>query len=234
MSKLSKPTSNFVFKHVSVEIMYKTILQLKNSNCLDVYGISSYILKYSASFICEPLTHIFNCCLDTAIFPAALKFSKVIPIFKKGNNLEFTNYRPISIIPTVSKVFEILLKNQITAYFEHNYLFSNRQFGFRAKHSTINAVISLVKHCLDELENGKLVHNRFYDLTRAFDTVPHDVLIQKRSFYGFNDISKNLMKSYLNHRYQSVLYNNSMSKYMLINTVSRKVLFLGHCCLLFM
>lgn len=175
-------------------------------------------MKYAADFVCEPLTHIFNCCFDDATFPEAFKFSKVVPIFKKNNNLEYKNYRPICIIPTISNVFEKIIKKQVTAYFERNKLFTSRQFGFRSNHSTVDAVVSLVGHCLDEIENGNSVCNRFFDLSRAFDTVSHDVLLHKLKFYGFNNIGVNLIKSYLFGRYQSVFYNNCSSNFMLCKT----------------
>ena len=114
---MTKTSLNFGFCSVSVEDVYSTILDLSNSSSLDVYGVNSRILKAAASVVCEPLTHIFNCCLDSGQFPDSFKVVKVIPVFKKGNRQEMDNYRPISIIPVISKVFEILLNKQIYHYF---------------------------------------------------------------------------------------------------------------------
>ena len=114
---MTKPDSTFAFKEFSVEDVYKTILELNNSPCLDVYGINARIIKLASPYICEPLTHIFNSCLNVNVFPKLFKYTKVIPIFKKGDKDDYDNYRPISIIPIVSKVFEVLLNKQIVNYF---------------------------------------------------------------------------------------------------------------------
>ena len=106
-----------------------------------------------------------------SLFPAAFKYVKIIPVFKKGSKLDLNNYRPISIIPAMSKVFESLLNRQIYDYFEENSLFSKTQFGFRSSHCTIDAVKSLITRCFDSLESGKFVSSRFFDLSKAFDTV---------------------------------------------------------------
>lgn len=213
LDKLTKPSIEFNFMYVSVEDVYSAILNLTNSSCYDVYGINSQILKLAAPFVSECLTHIFNKCLDSCIFPDNFKFVKVIPVFKTGNKTEYANYRPISIIPTVSKVFEILLNKQITKYFEDNKLFSECQFGFRTTRSTIDAVVQFIKRCHEGLEKGERVCSRFFDLTKAFDTVSHSILLQKLKFYGFSNNSIKFLESYLTSRYQLVDVNNTRSNF---------------------
>ena len=127
---------------------------------------------------------------------------------KKGDKLDFANYRPISITPTVSKVLEILLNNQICKYFEENSLFTNCQFDFRNSYSTVDAVVSFIKRSFCELEKGHYVSSRFFDLTKAFDSVSHDILLHKIKFYGFDDVSVKFINSYLSDRYQHVYIND--------------------------
>ena len=113
LTNLHKTCHNFKFCHIKVEDVYSTILKLNNSTCLDVFGLNSKILKIASMFICEPLAHIFNVCIDKCDFPEVFKYAKVIPMYKKGDKSDYGNYRPICILPIVSKVFEILLKQQI-------------------------------------------------------------------------------------------------------------------------
>lgn len=216
MNNLIKPKTTFGFKHFSVEDVFSVIINLKNSSCLDVYSLNSKILKYAGAFICEPLAHIFNYCIDYGIFPSTFKLVKVIPVYKKGDKSEYSNYRPISIVPILSKVFEILLNKQILTYFEGNSLFTSSQYGFRKGHSTVEVVLDFTKRCVQGLENCDLVISRFFDLTKAFDTISHDLLMQKLAFYGFSNSSINLLYSYLSDRHQSVYLNNTNSTYKLV------------------
>jgi hypothetical protein len=103
------------------------ILALSSSNAKDVYHINSKIIKTLVNVIYIPLTKIFNKCIAENVFPNVLKISKVIPLFKKGDKDNMNNYRPISIVPTFSKVFEYLLKKHITKFFDNNNLFSKSQ-----------------------------------------------------------------------------------------------------------
>ena len=100
--------------------------------------------------------------------PSVLKNVKVLPIFKKGNKLDYTNYRPISIVPVISKTFEIILNRQIVKYFEDNMLFSESQFGFRCGSNTTCALSAFIKNCLDEVEKGNIVISRFFLYVESF------------------------------------------------------------------
>ena len=123
------------------------------------------------------------------------------------------NYRPVAIIPAFAKVFERLLNDDLIKYFENNNYFSDSQFGFPKTRSTIDAVTSLIGGCLCELEGGNLTHCKCYDLSRAFDTVSHDILVEKLRFYGFSCKAYDLVKSYLSERSQYVSYGGNYSKF---------------------
>ena len=213
---LTKPDSKFSFLHFTVEDVYSAILSLNNSQCLDVYSMNAKILKAASVFICEPLAHIFNSCIDSKLFPDAFKHIKIIPVFKKGNKFDYGNYRPICIIPTVSKIFEILINKQIYRYFEDNKLFTKNQFGFRICHNTVDAVMSFIKRSLDGIENKCSVSSYFFDFTKAFDTVSHSTLLHKLRFYGFDYNSVELLSSYLNDRYHTVTFKGISSQFKLM------------------
>lgn len=206
----------FTFRHVSVEEVFIKINKLSNSRSFDASYVNSCILKISNVYIVEVLTYLFNRCISEGLFPKCLKISKIVPVFKKGLKTEYKNYRPIAIIDTVSKVFESLLHDQMIMFFERNCLFSSSQFGFRKGHSTIEAVMKFVNNCLFNLEKSEHVDCRLYDLTKAFDTVSHDIIIDKLFYYGFDVCTVNLIKSYLEDRYQFVFYNGSRSDLKLV------------------
>lgn len=211
--KYPKPIHNFKFMLVTVENMFKTINSLNNSKYLDIYGLTSSIMKICATYISEVLTHLFNeCLIKGCVFPDQLKNIKVIPIHKKGDIKAENNYRPISIVPIVSKIFESLLQKQISEHFERCGIFTDKQYGYRPKRSTCNAVVKLVNNVVSDLENGNNVTFRSYDMSKAFDTVQHSILSKKLSFYGFHSDSTDLILSYLTNRTQFVLKDGIFSE----------------------
>ena len=216
---LSEPlTASFSFGYVTVEQVYDAILSLKNSASLDVYCLNSFVLKLAAPYVCEVLCYLFNVCIDSSVFPKCLKLAKVIPLLKKGSVLDYNNYRPISIIPVVSKVFEIILYRQIFTYFENNSLFTDCQFGFRPNRGTGNAIAEFMKNCLLWLDGKDTVLGSFYDMSKAFDTVTHRILVYKFKFYGFDDAAIEFILSYLSDRFQAVFYNGCFSHFLEVLT----------------
>lgn len=201
------PLIGFKFREVSYNEVRDIINGLRNSRSKDPYDINVHIIKSLKDIIVYPLTNLINQCIRDNTFPAVLKLAKVIPIFKKGCKDDTSNYRPISLTPILGKIFEKVLKQQINEFFEENKLFHNSQFGFRNQRSTTLAINKLTQIVLNDFENSNFTHGTFYDLTKAFDCVNHDNLIQKLSYYNFDDNSKTLVKSYLSDRYQYVSYN---------------------------
>ena len=134
---LSNPTEHrFHFSVNNESDVLTTINKLKNKNSSGVDEISNKLLKAIGTELSKPLTIIVNQCLLTGIFPSLLKIAKAKPLFKRGDVSQLNNYRPISFLPTISKVFERIIYSQLYAYFNENNLLTEQQYGFRAQHST--------------------------------------------------------------------------------------------------
>jgi hypothetical protein len=123
--------------------------------------------------------------LITGCFPTRLKFSEIRPIFKRGDKNKSSNYRPISLLKSLSKIFEKVLYNRLYHHIENNHILSNEQFGFRHALSTENASYHLINNILTVLNNKLLVRGIFCDLHKAFDSVNYDILLSKWNFMGF-------------------------------------------------
>lgn len=207
-----KPETGCVFSVVPAEEILNTVMSLKTSATMDVYGISNDLFKEIINVILLPLTYCLNLCILEGVFPESLKFSRVVPILKKGNVDDPSNYRPISCIPTIAKVLEKILKSQVCQYFELYNLFSQSQFGYRSGRSTVQAIDSLVYNLLLTLEKKHSAQVTLCDLSRAFDTVQHDILLGKLSFYGFKGKDLAIFRSYLDGRKQLVDRNGVHSQ----------------------
>jgi len=141
--------------------------------------------------------------LTTGIFPTLLKFSQIHPVFTKGNKIEISNYRPISLLTSFSKFFEVIYK-RFYCNINTNKILAREQYGFRSNSSTETAAYNLINNIIEALNSNKCVVGIFCDLTKAFDYVNHNILLSKLEFYGVTGKAKNLIKSYLNNRYQRV------------------------------
>ena len=135
-----------IFRCATQEEVVKAINNLENKRSSGHDGISNKVLKSIKNEIAKPLTLIINQMLKTGIFPNAFKKSKITPLFKKGDSSLVANYRPISLLPTMSKIFERMIHNQMYEYFNNNNLLAEQQYGFRKLHSTEYAAVKLLDH----------------------------------------------------------------------------------------
>ena len=208
---------NFLFKSVDVGEISIIIDSLENSKATGPNSIPSEILKVIKYNICNPLKEIINLSFATGVYPDQLKIAKVIPIFKnKGDLLIVSNYRPISLLSNINKIFEKLVYSRLYSFLTlHNCIYE-LQFGFRAKHSTNHALLSITERIRDALDNSNYACGIFIDLQKAFDTVDHQILLKKLEHYGVRGLSNNWFKSYLTNRQQFVSINgfNSSNKNM--------------------
>ena len=197
---------------INEETTIKIIDDLKAKHSEGVDGLSVKLLKAIKYETSKAITHIINQSLHTGIFPDKLKLAKVIPVFKKGDRTKLDNYRPISILPAISKIFERVIFDQLYIHFTHNNLFYESQYGFKKKHSTEFAVLELIDRITQSLDNGQTPINIYLDLSKAFDTLDHSILLHKLSHYGVNDSALKLLSSYLSNRKQYVNYRNCNSE----------------------
>ena len=197
-----KKTQNYRFElsNTDEQTILKTIETLPTKNSSGFDGISSKLFKKLAPTIIKPLTLLLTQVFNTGIFPDKLKVAKVIPVFKKGNPTIINNYRPISLLPVVSKVMEKILANQLSSYFESKKLFVNNQYGFRDGHSTEYAALELVDRIITKMDNNEVPISIFLDLSKAFDTLNHKILLNKLKYYGIEGVPLQLFKSYLTNR----------------------------------
>ncbi len=179
-------------------------------------GISSYILKIAGSVISKGLAKIFNISISTGIFPDSWKTAKVAPIFKEGNKSEMGNYRPISILSTVARVFERLIYDQLSSYMEKNKYLSKYQSGFRKFHSTITSMLKNANDWLINMDKGNYNGVVFFDIKKAFDTVDHEILLCKLHKYGISGVELDWCKSYLSNRKQSCFLNGENSSFKIV------------------
>ena len=208
----------FSFTPITITEVLNVINGLKTKASRGVDMISNKLLKLVKNEISETLTIIINQSIKHGIFPKPLKIAKVVPLFKKDQNFLFNNYRPVSILSSISKVFEKVMFKQMYKYFNDNNLLFESQYGFRAKHSTELAAVELLDKLYHELDNGETPISIFLDLSKAFDTIDHSILKYKLKHYGFDDMSIKLMENYLTDRYQYVEFKNIKSELLNLTT----------------
>ena len=165
-----KPEVNLNFKPITETVVDKIITNQHD-------GISTLVFKSIKNIIIKPLTIIISQTLKKGIFSKKLKIAKVVPIHKAVDNTMFTNYRPISLLPAASKVFERAIHDQLYSYFEDNHLFNKSRYGFRKRHSTEFACLELTDKLYGLMDKSKMPIGIFLDLSKAFDTLNHQILI---------------------------------------------------------
>ena len=205
---------NFSFRPVSVEEVKKIIRDLKTKKAVGG-EIPTKILK-ECEFIFDVLTKCINKSIETGYFPDSLKLANVAPAFKKVDPLDKSNYRPVSILPLLSKVYEKVIYNQLSDY--SNSFLNNILCGFRRAHSTQHALFKLLQSWQQVLDNGGFIGTILMDLSKAYDCIPHNLLIAKLEWYGVNKASLRLLLDYLTRRKQRTKIGSLFSSWCDINT----------------
>lgn len=195
----------------------KCILELKTRKAPGIDNIKSETLKEISDEIILPLKYLINNSLELGIFPDILKTGIVKPLFKYGNKNKMENYRPITLISNIAKIFEKIIKERIIHFLNRFNLLSDKQFGFRTGKSTQDAIAYLIKLIYKKIDESKPALCIFIDLAKAFDTVCHQKLIEKLQNIGFRGNALNLMRSYLSDRVQYVQIDEKASHPMKIS-----------------
>ena len=149
--------------------------------------------------------------LMTGIFPNLLKISKVISFYKKDDNTNMSNYRPIAVLPSISKIFEKVILLQLTKYLDENNLICEKQYGFRKNHSTEYAALHTVDFLNYQLDKNKIHVSVYLDLSKAFDSLSHKILLDKIKHLGITGFAYKLLQSYLLNRQQYVAFKMPVS-----------------------
>lgn len=199
-----------------VEVFNK-IMGLKSSNCCGVDQISSNVLKSAVNYITEPLSFLINRSFQEGIFPRILKIAKVLPLFKKGQTTEMNNYRPISILSNISKIIEKIMHGRMVSFAAKYGIFQANQHGFREGRSTQTAIYNFLSNLYENVNNNKKNFGIFLDLSKAFDLVDHDMLIDKLYKYGFRGMVGDWLRSYLSERKQLTVVNTYQSNMLKIS-----------------
>lgn len=199
------------------EEIQEIISNLKNTSG-GCDNITVALLKSIKCIVSNPLMYLFNLSFAEGIVPDILKIAKIIPIWKKGNAQLFENYRPISILPCVSKVIEKLVYKRLMNFINKYDSLYSHQFGFREGRSTEMALYTLSEKFYEAVETNQFLVGVFLDLSRAFDTLSHDILLRKLPYYGIRGKSLEWISSYLTNRKQYVSFHGHTSNVNDINT----------------
>uniref|UniRef100_A0A3P9J1E7 Reverse transcriptase domain-containing protein n=1 Tax=Oryzias latipes TaxID=8090 RepID=A0A3P9J1E7_ORYLA len=210
-------SSTFSFRMVNPTDVEQVINELSSTSSAGPDGIEAKFIKLASHVLCFPLAALLNLSFSTAEVPLAWKRAKVIPLHKGGNSNDMSNYRPISIINSIVKVYEKIIFNQLLEYLTVINILSPFQSGFRKHFSTTSALLKFTNDIFSGFDNNMLTGALFIDLTKAFDVVDHYLLLDKLHSIGLDRSSLLWFNSYLHHHQQCVLFNGSYSNFLSID-----------------
>ena len=189
---LSKRVSfSMYFRPISIVEVFNTINQLKSNKSCGFDGIETKFVKIAVEIIALVLTNLYNHCFALGFFSSCLKTAKVIPAFKFGEFQKLTNYSPIFLLSSFSKILEKLVHSRTVDFINSHHILTPTQYGLRSNHSTIHAILDIITSTYDNIESQVFTGLVLLDLAKAFDTVDHDILLQKLHHYGIREIANN-------------------------------------------
>ena len=191
--------------------VFNAIISLNLHKASGYDNISSFFLCLGNEILATIMSVYFGVVFELRFFPQIFKTAKVVPIFKTGDKHLVRNYRPISLLPCLSKVLEKVIKNRFINLFEKHEIFYEFQYGFREKRGVIHALLDVIIPVYDSIEHNKFTALLLMDLPKAFDIVSHQTLLQKLLHYGIRGPAYCLIESYLSNHQQFVSINNSAS-----------------------
>ena len=199
-NKIPLNNNSLYFKPIDIMEINKIITKLTNKNSYGHDQISNQLIKELRPVITHPLMIIFNKSLEEGMFPDLMKQADTIPLYKSNSPYDSNNYRPISLLLTLSKVLEKLVYSRTISFLDKHNLFYNSQYCFRKNHSCSDAIMELTSEILKNKEKGMYTASIFIDLSKAFDTLDPNILLGKMDRYGIRGIANTWYESYLKNR----------------------------------
>lgn len=194
---------SFFASHCSPDEVCGVIMSFATKGC-GPREIPSFIYKQLFPELSPIIWTLFNESLSNSVFPSCLKCARIIPILKSGNLKYVNNYRPIYTLPFLSKIFEKLMYRRVNSFFTKENILSPHQFGFRSKFSTSDAILKFLDHAYCALNDIEYFSAIFLDFSKAFDTVNHEILLNKLDHLGIRGSMRDWFHSYLSDRSQCV------------------------------
>jgi hypothetical protein len=207
---------SFVLYETNEDEITKLISELNPNKSCGIDLIDTFIIKQLAGPLAPILSNIFNKSMNTGRVPDKLKEAMITPVYKSDDRKSFGNYRPISILPIFSKILERIIYNRLLTYLDKMHILSSNQYGFRKNYSTYMALIELIDSLSHSIDNNEYTIGIFVDLSKAFDTVDHKILISKLNHYGIRGTPLMWFKDYLSDRKQTVKFNETVSSKMTV------------------
>lgn len=204
-------SSSFVLYETDLQEVDSILVGLDSKSSPGWDEIPTKFLKLARDLVVPLISRLANLCFKKGIFPTALKKSVVTPVHKGGDADDVSNYRPISVLPCISKIIEKLLNCRLIAYLNKNNILSNSQFGFRKGRSTQDAVLELTSEIINKVDKGDKCLAVFLDLKKAFDTVSVPILLRRLETIGIRGVALSIFESYLKDRKQQVKINDLLS-----------------------
>ena len=203
--------NDFKLQNTSEDIVYRILNNIDPIKSAGIDNISGRFIKDGALILTRPIAQLCNLSINLSSFPTHCKIAKLKPIYKKGSKSDPANYRPISLLPLISKVIEKVIHDQMQNYLDKNKILYPYQSGFRSKYSTNSALTYLTNFVSEGFDKGIYTGMILIDLQKAFDTIDHSLLLEKMTFFGFSEKTISWFKSYLTGRTFIVFVNEKKS-----------------------
>jgi hypothetical protein len=210
---LPPPTDILCDIEITIHDVFLGLSSLMPQKASGIDGIPARLLKLCATSLCQPVHHLFTQCFVQACLPSEWKLHKISPVYKNGSKNLVTNYRPISLLPCISKVLEKIIFNKMYDFIEQSYI-SNSQFGFLKSRSTLQQLLNFLSNIYESFSCSSQTDVVYLDIQKAFDSVPHGGLLSKLWSAGVTGSVWNFIRAYLSQRFQCVSINGSVSSYL--------------------
>ena len=211
MHFLSNPIRNSIFINPTFPNEVENLINNAPLKSCPLNEIPTFIFKQIKAPLSAVISTLFNESVETANFPRCLKIARIVPVYKEGDNTSVKNYRPISVLPFIGKMFAKLMYARLNKFFTANDVIFKHQFGFQTGLGTSDAIVEFLDHVYKSIGNHEIFVSVYIDLRKAFDTVNGKILLNKLNHYGVRGVANDWIKSYLTNRQQFVSIEGSNS-----------------------